>query len=47
MSKSKNWENDENTGNFKKIEKPKMWALENVIRKAYANFQEASSIGNI
>ena len=47
MTKPKNWKNDESTGNFKKIEKAKMLGLENVIRKAYANFQETSSIGNI
>jgi len=32
--------NGENSGNFPKLEKPKIWVIGNVIRKAHANFQE-------
>ena len=44
ISKSKNWKNGENTGNFSNFEKQKMQVLGNVSRKANAIFQEASSI---
>ena len=40
MSKSKNWKNGENTGNFSKIEKkqPKIWVLGNdIINVAHLN----------
>ena len=46
MSKSKSWRNGDNTGNFTKIENQKIKLLGNVIKKAHAKFQEASSIRN-
>ena len=47
ISKSKNWKNGKNIGNFTKFEKPKIWVLGNVIRKKHAKFQETSLIRNI
>ena len=46
MSKFKNMENSENTGNFTKIKKPKIRVLRNVIIKEHSKSQEASSIEN-
>ena len=46
MPESKNWKNGENSRNFSEFEKQKIRVLGNVIRKAHAKFQEASSIGN-
>ena len=39
MSMSKIWKNRENTGNFMKIKKPKMWVLVYVIRKSHMEYQ--------
>ena len=38
--------NGENSRNFSKFKKTEIWVLGNVIMKAHAKFQEASSIGN-
>ena len=46
MHESKNWKNGENSRNFWGFRKTKVRVLGNVIRKAHAKFQEASSIGN-
>ena len=47
MSKFKNRENGENTGNFTKLKKQKYWVLGNVIMKAHVKSQEDNSIENI
>ena len=46
IAKSKNLKNEENLRNFSILEKTKNRVLVNVIGKAHAKFQEASSIGN-
>ena len=43
MPKTDNWKNGEKIGNFSKLEKPKICVLGNVIWKAHAKFQIASS----